>query len=199
MQRQFLKILAVVTLANWAAYGQSLSGQASAGQVGQASSRQVSSGQSSSGQSLGDIARALREKQNSSQPAASAPSKVITNQDLGEGPEGRPDLRVAPRPVSLERGSGLQPGQQRGGDARAEQWRGQILEQKNRVAALQSRIDQISVSLHSGAPLAYNRNQAFQADRLAEMQMHLDEQKRRLNEMQEAARRAGMHTQVVDP
>jgi hypothetical protein len=31
------------------------------------------------------------------------------------------------------------------------------------------------------------------------MQMRLDEQKRRLDAMQEAARRAGMHTAVYDP
>jgi hypothetical protein len=29
--------------------------------------------------------------------------------------------------------------------------------------------------------------------------MHLDEQKRRLDAMQDAARRAGMHTAVYDP
>jgi hypothetical protein len=228
MLRKLWKIMAVGTLMSLASMSlaahaqtvgaqslsvQSSSAQTSVGQTsvaatvkassGQASARQASSGQTPSGQSLGDIARALREKQassqNSSNQAASAPPKVITNQDLGEGPEGRPDLRVAPRPASFDRGSGLQPGEPRMGDARAEQWRGQILEQKSRVAALQARIDQINASLQSGAQLQYNRNQAFQAERVAQMQMHLDEQKRRLYEMQEAARRAGMHTQVVDP
>lgn len=200
MQLRFLKFMAVGTLMNLAAYGQSVATQSVSAQ---SSSGQASVGQASSGQSLGDIARALREKQTSSQnsspQAASAPAKVITNQDLGEGPEGRPDLRVAPRPASFDRGSRPQPGEARMGDARAEQWRGQILEQKSRVAALQARIDQLNASLHSGAQLEYNRNQAFQADRVAQLQMHLDEQKRRLYEMQEAARRAGMHTQVVDP
>ena len=195
MQLRFLRIMAVGTLMSLGAYGQSVGAQSV--------SVQSSSGQASSGQSLGEIARALREKQNASQnsspQAASAPAKVITNQDLGEGPEGRPDLRVAPRQASYDRGSGLQPGQAHMGDARAEQWRGQILEQKSRVAALQARIDQINAALHSGAQLEYNRNQAFQAERLAQMQMRLDEQKQRLYEMQEAARRAGMHTQVVDP
>ena len=38
-------------------------------------------------QSLGDIARQYREKKETDQTAAT-PAKVITNQDLGEGPEG---------------------------------------------------------------------------------------------------------------
>jgi hypothetical protein len=36
-------------------------------------------------------------------------------------------------------------------------------------------------------------------ERAAELQQQLDEQKRRLEAMQEAARRQGMHTQVYDP
>jgi hypothetical protein len=35
--------------------------------------------------------------------------------------------------------------------------------------------------------------------RLAQMQLQLDEQRRKLDQMQESARRAGMHTQVYDP
>jgi hypothetical protein len=36
-------------------------------------------------------------------------------------------------------------------------------------------------------------------ERLAQMQMQLDEQRRRLDQMQESARHAGMHTQVYEP
>jgi hypothetical protein len=36
-------------------------------------------------------------------------------------------------------------------------------------------------------------------ERAQQMQQQLDEQKRRLESMQEAARRQGMHTQVYDP
>ncbi len=184
--------------------GSSSGAQALVGQVNgqpstpQASSAHASSTQSSSGQSLGEIARQLREKQNEQQ-APAATGKVITNQDLGEGPEGRPDLRVERRPADNDRRAGLQSGQQRVGDPRAEQWRGRILEQKERVASLQARIDQINASLHSGAQMEYNRNQSMVAERVALMQSRLDEEKRKLNAMQEAAQRAGMHTQVVDP
>jgi hypothetical protein len=87
---------------------------------------------------------------------------------------------------------------QRGG----EQWREQIQERENRIASMQARIDQMNASMRSGGVSAqgpYNRYQSRQAERIAEMQMKLDEQKRKLDQMQDAARHAGMHTQVYDP
>jgi hypothetical protein len=226
MQRTFLsafsKIGVVVMLTSLAAYGQSPGGQSSSGQTSGASAPavpastglastaptstsptlsgptatgQTSSGQTPTGNSLGEIARQMREKQNSAA-AAPAPAKVITNQDLGEGPEGRPDLRATPRPVSFDRGYGQQPGQQQ-----AERWRSQILELKNRIANLQTRIDQINSSIHSGAQFegAYSRDQALRLDRVSQLQMQLDEQKRKLEGMQDAARRAGLPSQTYDP
>jgi hypothetical protein len=185
MRRRFLKILAATLLTNVAAYGQAPGAQAA------------------SGQSLGEVARELRQKQNSEEPSG-AHAKVITNQDLGEGPDGRPDLRQAPRAANYARGSAdfdRRPGQPRMAEERAEQWRSRILEQKGRVTALQARIDQINAAMHSGAQFEgpRNRYQAHQAEQLAQMQLQLDEQRRRLEEMQEAARRAGMHTAVYDP
>jgi hypothetical protein len=225
MRRTCLRMLAVVMLMTLAAYGQTVSGQASDAQssngqasAGQSSSASVSGGSASTGsastgsmargqgsvsqtsgqaagQSLGDLARSLREKQNAAA-TTPAPAKVITNQDLGEGPEGRPDLHVAPRPASFNRDYAQQPGQQR-----AEQWRNQILEQKNRVANLQARIDRINASLHSGAQFegAYSHDQALKVERVSQLQMDLDEQKRKLEGMQDAARRAGMASQTYDP
>jgi hypothetical protein len=226
MRRTYLRIIAVMMFASLAAYGQAAVGQASGAQASagqtpapQASSAQVPSGSVSTGsvasgsvaseqgslsqgskgqvggQSLGDIARQMREKQNAAAPAP-PPAKVITNQDLGEGPEGRPDLQVAPRPASFNRGNAQQPGEQR-----AEQWRNQILEQKNRIANLQARIDRINASLHSGAQFegAYSHDQALKVERVSQLQMDLDEQKRKLEGMQDAARRAGMPSQTYDP
>jgi hypothetical protein len=74
MQRKFLKIFTVVLLTSLAAYGQSLA----------------------------DIARQYKEKQDAQQTSGVKP-KVITNQDLGEGPDGRPDLRVEQQQRRLER------------------------------------------------------------------------------------------------
>ena len=159
------------------------------------------------GQSLGEIARENREKQKA-QESSAAPPKVITNRDLGEGPDGSPEAREEQlaaaskfnrRSAEMDRRSEqeLLQGQRAGG-----QWKRQILEQESRVASLQARIDQINAALRLGGASGqapYNRYQARQLERVAEMQLQLDEQKRRLDQMQDGARRAGMHTAVYDP
>jgi hypothetical protein len=85
-----------------------------------------------------------------------------------------------------------------------EQWRQRIQMQENKVANLQARIDQITAMARSQGGTAqyegpYNRYQARQMERIAEMQQRLYEQKQQLDQMQDAARRAGMHTSVYDP
>jgi hypothetical protein len=47
--------------------------------------------------------------------------------------------------------------------------------------------------------MAQNQYQARQLERLAQMQLQLNQQKKKLEDMQEAARHAGMHTAVYDP
>jgi hypothetical protein len=222
MQRILLKISAVALLLNLTAYGQSLA----------------------------DIARQYKEKQDAAETSGVKP-KVITNQDLGEGPDGHPELRVERRPTTTasaagspafdrpygdrpygemnqrsENPFGQHQGQHHGqrpeplqgqrqpwsgqslgpqgpeAQGGGEQWRQRVLEQENKVASMQARIDQLNAAAHSGSASAqgpYNRYQARQMERAQQMQQQLDEQKRRLESMQEAARRQGMHTQVYDP
>ncbi len=86
----------------------------------------------------------------------------------------------------------------------AEQWRQRILMQEDRVASLQARIDQMTARARSTGGTVqsegpYTRYQELQMERLAQMHQMLDEQKRHLDQMQDAARRAGMHTSVYDP
>jgi len=83
-------------------------------------------------------------------------------------------------------------------------WRRNIVMQENRVAGLQMRIDQLNSMVRSpyntaqyGGP--YNRGQARAQQRLQQMQQALDQEKMKLEEMQEAARRAGMNSGVYDP
>ena len=105
-------------------------------------------------------------------------------------------LTVVPQKLITVRNSNLQ--EQRAG----EQWKSQIREQENRVENLQARIDQINASIRTGGESAqgpYNRYQGRQLERLTQMQLQLDEQRRKLDQMQDAARRAGMHTAVYDP
>jgi hypothetical protein len=86
----------------------------------------------------------------------------------------------------------------------AEQWKRQTLAQKHKLANLQARIDQLSASIQAAnGSTQYEgpngRGQARQLQRIAQIQQQIDQQKITLLEMQEAARRAGMHTVVYDP
>jgi hypothetical protein len=172
------------------------------------------------GQSLGEVARENREKQTAEESSAVKP-KVITNQDLGEGPEGRPDLSVtrpAPGSGNWGRAWGQPPaglgsagqssadpfrrtGQQAVDGQPGQLMRRQIQEQENRVASLQARIDQMNAPVRSSGastPGAYGRSQSWQLERAAQMQRQLDEQKQRLDMMEEQARRMAPHSSVFD-
>jgi predicted RNase H-like nuclease (RuvC/YqgF family) len=177
MQRVFLKISAIALLMSSAAYGQS----------------------------LGDIARANREKQNAENRSAAQPS-VITNANLPKDPDANQEPAEAPSGASASSAAAdHHSAQQRLAEQRAaDQWKRQILAQKNRMATLQAQIDQLNASIRSAGGSAqyegpYNRHQARQLQRVAQIQLQLDEQKMKLDQMQEAARHAGMHTVVYDP
>lgn len=164
-----------------------------------------------SGPSLGDIARANREKQQTQQAKGTLP-KVITNADLPADPPGVPESDPS-EPMTMvsgvsrpfeNRSYGQRFAEQDRTQPRAgEQWRERIQNQEGRIAELQTHIDQMNVALHSsGGTISagpYNRYQARQVQRIAQMQEVLDVQKQRLAMMQEAARHAGMHTNVYDP
>jgi hypothetical protein len=161
-------------------------------------------------QSLGDVARANREKQSTTQASGVTP-RVITNKDLPAAPP--PVEEASSEPMSTvsgverpseRRASAQRMDQRTLAEQRAgEQWKSRIQEQQNRITMLQARIDRVNASLHpaGGAQFEgpYTRAQAIQMQRLAEMQEMLGQETRRLDSMQEAARRAGMHTTVYDP
>jgi len=149
------------------------------------------------GQSLADIARANRDKQN----VAATPPTVITNDDIEALPQGgvqRPaGAAAANKPA---RGpSGPTPIDQQA----AAQWKRQILAQEDKLATLQARVDQLNALIHPAGTAQFNgpytRYQTTQMERLADIQLQLNEQKKKLAEMQDEARRAGMHTTVYDP
>ncbi len=195
MQRMFLKILAIALLMRSVAFAQS----------------------------LGDVARENREKK--AEDASTALAKVITNRDLPKDDEASQDPADAPSgtDAASSKPADHASEDQRAAEQRAThravqrsmqqrlaeqrvagQWKRQIVAQENRVAALQSRVDQLNASIHATygstqyeAP--YSRPQARQLQRVAQMQQQLDEQKMKLADMQESARRAGMHTVVYDP
>lgn len=177
MQRIFLKVLPFALLMNLGAHGQS----------------------------LGDIARENREKQNAANASAPQPA-VITNKDLPKDPDadqsqddGQAEAGVTGKAPS-HRSTAPSPSEQHA----VEQWKKQILAQEAKMANLQARIDQLNASIHSVNGSAQfegpaNRYQARQLERAQEIQLQLDAQRRKLAEMQEAARHAGMHTTTYDP
>jgi hypothetical protein len=167
-------------------------------------------GMSASAQSLGDVARENREKK--AQDGSTTPSKVITNKDLQKDPDGAEEdsdesqpEQAGPELSAEQRAAARRSTQHRLAERRAsEQRKRQILEQKNRIAALQARIDQINADIQSAGGSVqyeppYNVYQARQLRRASEIQRQLDAQKIKLSELQEAARRAGMHSAVYDP
>jgi predicted RNase H-like nuclease (RuvC/YqgF family) len=156
------------------------------------------------GQSLGDIARENREKK--SEAASAAQPKVITNANLPKDPDTNQEPAEAQSGASASStAADHRSAQQRLAEQRAaDQWKRQILAQKNKMATLQARIDQLNASIHSAGGSVqyegpYNRYQARQLQRVAQVQLQLDEQKMKLDQMQEAARHAGMHSAVYDP
>jgi hypothetical protein len=186
MQRMFFRVSVVIALSASAAYGQSL-------------------------------AEAARENQEK-KAAANAPApRVITNKDALKDPDANQASNGAPVASNMATNSpteDLRPGQ-RAVDGRAmqqkateqhatDQWRRQILAQKNRVATIQARIDLVNASIRNAYGSAqydapYNRYQAREMLHVEQMQLQLDEQKAKLSQMQETARHAGMHTLVYDP
>lgn len=177
MHRIFLTIFAIALLMSSAAYGQS----------------------------LGDIARANREKQNAENASAAQP-KVITNANLPKDQDANQEPAEAqPGATASSTAADHRSAQQRLTEERAaDQWKRQILAQKNKMATLQARIDQLNASIRSAGGSVqyegpYNRYQARQMQRVAQIQLQLDEQKMKLDQMQEAARHAGLHSAVYDP
>jgi hypothetical protein len=156
-----------------------------------------------SGDSLGDIARANRAQQQAQEASGTAP-KVITNRDLPSASSGIPESDPSdpmtevsgvnrPDRYSDQLLSNRLAGEQR----TAGQWRVRIQAQENRIADLQSRIDHVNAAMHNSVGTAQydapvNRYQAVQMERLAMLQQMVDQQKRRLAMMEDAARRAGM-------
>ncbi|MGA9471858.1 MAG: hypothetical protein WBV36_05300 [Terriglobales bacterium] len=152
--------------------------------------------------SLGDLARQQRQQK---QQAKAAPgkdakaAKVITNEEL-------PSHTAAPSPSATAGGEPASPPDSTGGPkVPAEQWKSQILSQKNQIASLQTQIDHLNESIHFAPAncvencVSWNERQKQKQQQAEGMQAQLEEQKKHLDEMQESARRQGYGSSVYDP
>jgi hypothetical protein len=158
------------------------------------------------GQSLGDVARENRDQKAAA--ASTQSSKVITNKDVQKDADEDSDAPkdAPPQPSPASAAASRNAAAQRAAEQHAAaQWKQKILGQESRIALLQARADRIQSTIQSENPNGTyevpvsTRYQARQLERLKETQDQLVQQKRILEDMQEAARHAGMHTPVYDP
>lgn len=153
-------------------------------------------------QSLGDVARANREKQQQEQASGTQP-RLFTNTDVPADPPGTP--KTNPDTPSA---TGSHPAQDRWAEQRATArdqsqlragaiWRARIEAQEQRIANLQSRIDRLnSLNQAPGGDSQYQGPYQYQARQLqwaSALRQQLDEQNQNLAAMQDAARRAGVY------
>ncbi|MFZ0774781.1 MAG: hypothetical protein WCA49_24535 [Candidatus Sulfotelmatobacter sp.] len=173
--RLFLPITAVVLLAAVAAYSQDEP-------------------------SLGDLARQQRQQKAAPGKDAKAP-KVITNEQIPE----RPGMTPSPTASGGERTAMPDSGSSNGAKQPAEHWKSQIVAQKNQLASLQRQIDELSESIRFAPAncvancVGWNERQREKQERVERMQAQLEEEKRRLDDMQESARKQGYGSSVYDP
>ena len=127
-------------------------------------------------------------------------ARLVTNDDT---PERATVTPASTHPTS----SAPADSQPESGDhqAKGENWKSQILNQKNAIAALQQDIKSIGDSIHfaGGNCVAncaqWNERQQQKQQEVDTMKSQLDEQQKALEEMQESARKEGFGSSVYDP
>lgn len=152
-------------------------------------------------ESLGDVARKSRERQKNKDTQVA--HKVITDDDMPQRPESTSEATTSDGPATKtdERETSSVSGEGQS----AEGWKTAILAQKNAVASLQSQVDALSNSIRFVQAnlyvngVQYNQYQQQKQQQLQVMQKHLDEEKKKLEAMQESARKAGFGNAVYDP
>ena len=157
----------------------------------------------SHGQSLGEVARQQRETQN----AKTTHSKVVTDEDIPARKEEDADSSDE-NDAGQERSEGSSLTSDLSAEQitrRGEQWKARIEAQKNAVASLQNQFDRLSASIHFVEAnrytngVQYNQHQLRKQQEARQMQKQLDEQKKKLADMQDAARREGFGNKIYDP
>ena len=157
--------------------------------------------------SLGDLARRQRQqKQQASRSdpaAANKSSKVITDADLPSSPSD-PSLPVTSQSATTTASNSAATPAAIFAQS-AESWKNQIMAQKSYVASLQAQVSQLSESIHfAGGGCAYNcvqwnERQKQKMDQVERLKSQLDEGSRKLESMQDAARRQGFGSSVYEP
>lgn len=153
-------------------------------------------------QSLGDVAKANRDKGNATSKAAVG----VNTDDLQNGSDASGTATVPGGVKSSKtqrQKTSVSPAKENVDPRVADAWKRKIAEQKEKMQTLQAQIDQLNASINPPGGAEFNgppsRDRAKLMQRRADTQLQLDSQKRKLDGMQEEARRAGMHTATYDP
>lgn len=124
---------------------------------------------------------------------------LVTNDDA---PERATVTPVLAHPASVPADSQADTGDHQ---AKAENWKSQIVNQKNAIAALRQDIKSLGDSIHfAGANCVancaeWNERQQQKQQEVDTMKAQLEEQQKALEEMQESARKEGFGSTVYDP
>ena len=156
-------------------------------------------------QSLGDVARQARQQKQAKDAKSKAGQdiktpRVITEQEVPE----RSDLAAQASSVSDAHGKATA-SSSNGTKLSAEQWRSQIQAQENLVRTQEAELNQLNDSIHF-APgncvygcAQWNERQKEKQERAERMGAQLEEEKKRLEDMQESARQQGYGSSVYEP
>ena len=153
-------------------------------------------------QSLGEVARQARQQKTQGHEGKDAPArKVVTNDQIPEQAASTADGSGADQSHELpSHHTSSEPGK-----LSAERWKALIQAQKDVVSSLQKQIDKVNSSIHFveanlyvNGP-QYNKRQAQKQQEVERAQAQLEEQKKRLEDMQDSARKQGYGSSVYDP
>jgi len=161
--------------------------------------------------SLGDVARAAREKKQQQAKDAQAanaqgkaatvkPARVITEDEMPEHTDD-PDVPSANSEDAKDEGPAAAPA----GKLSAEEWHSKIQAQKSTVDTLTNNIDELNKSIQF-APgncvagcVEWNEKQKHKQEEVEQMKGQLDAAQKKLSEMQDAARQQGYGSSVYEP
>lgn len=151
-------------------------------------------------QSLGDVAR--QQKQASGQAKPSAPKKVITEDDLPT----QETISTGSSEAAATESSKEEKQADSAADKMksADDFKAGIQAQKQNVGALQKQLEDLKASVHFveanrySNGVEYNEHQIKKQKEAERLQKQLDEEKSKLQDMQEQARKAGFGSAVYE-
>lgn len=154
-------------------------------------------------QSLGDAARQARQQKHQSESAtgegqspARVKTHVVTNDEIPEHEQDTRNNSQSDATDAIEKGNVPK--------RPAEYWKTQILRTKSSIVSLQGNIDRLSNAIHFAGGnydthVLWNERQREKQRQLENMKSQLDKLQKRLEDLQEAARRQGYGSSVWDP